>query len=70
MGKLKDIVLGGKFKPRAGGAYVRVEGMAERYIADAASRVKLRARSKSSPPAATARPAPSRPKHCAAWALR
>ncbi len=41
MGLLKEIVLGGKFAERAGGTYVRVEGLAERYIADVASRVKL-----------------------------
>jgi phosphomannomutase/phosphoglucomutase len=41
MGALREIVLGGKFKERAGGAYVRVEGMRERHIADVASRVKL-----------------------------
>ncbi len=41
MGALKDIVLGGKFKERAGGAYKRVEGMRERHIADVAARVRL-----------------------------
>jgi phosphomannomutase/phosphoglucomutase len=41
MGQLKDIVLGGKFKERAGGAYKRIDGMRERHIADVASRVKL-----------------------------
>jgi phosphomannomutase / phosphoglucomutase len=41
MGRLKEIVLGGAFKPHAGGTYMRVEGMRERYIADVASRVKL-----------------------------
>jgi phosphomannomutase/phosphoglucomutase len=41
MSALKEIVLGGKFKPRDGGRYVRVEGLRERYIADVASRVKL-----------------------------
>jgi phosphomannomutase/phosphoglucomutase len=41
MGRLKEIVLGGAFKPRAGGSYVRVEDMRERYIADIVSRVKL-----------------------------
>jgi phosphomannomutase/phosphoglucomutase len=41
MGRLKEIVLGGAFKERSGGAYVRVERMRERYIADVASRVKL-----------------------------
>jgi phosphomannomutase/phosphoglucomutase len=41
MGALKEIVLSGKFKPRDGGRYVRVEGLRERYIADVATRVKL-----------------------------
>jgi len=41
MGRLKEIVLGGAFKERAGGAYTRVEGMRERYIADVSSRVKF-----------------------------
>jgi phosphomannomutase / phosphoglucomutase len=41
MGRLKEIVLGGAFKARAGGSYKRVEGMRERYIADVASRAKL-----------------------------
>jgi phosphomannomutase/phosphoglucomutase len=41
MGKLKDIVLNGAFKPRAGGSYNFVEGIRERYIADIVSRVKL-----------------------------
>ena len=41
IGRLKDIVLGAQFKPRPGGAYVRVEGIRERYIADIASRTKL-----------------------------
>ncbi len=41
MSRLKEIVLGGAFKPRGGGAYTRVEGMRERYISDVASRVKL-----------------------------
>jgi phosphomannomutase/phosphoglucomutase len=41
MGRLKDIVLSGAFKEKAGGAYKRVEDMAERYIADIVSRVKL-----------------------------
>jgi phosphomannomutase/phosphoglucomutase len=34
MGRLKDIVLSGAFKPLPGGSYVRVEGMRERYIAE------------------------------------
>ena len=42
MGALKDIVLGGKFKEQDGGKLIRVEGVAERYIADVASRVQLK----------------------------
>ncbi|MEO1251094.1 MAG: phosphomannomutase/phosphoglucomutase [Pseudomonadota bacterium] len=34
MSRLKEIVLEGSFKPRAGGAYRYVEGMRERYIED------------------------------------
>ncbi|GGC98946.1 phosphomannomutase/phosphoglucomutase [Aquisalinus flavus] len=34
MGRLKEIVLNGAYKSRAGGAYKYVEGMRERYIAD------------------------------------
>src|SRR5690606_4018601 len=41
MGALRKIVLAGAFKERPGGAYRRVDGMRERYIADVASRVKL-----------------------------
>src|SRR5499427_6409984 len=46
MTRLKDIVLGGAFKERAGGSYVRVEGMRERYIADLTDRPKLKRRLK------------------------
>ncbi|MDQ0464507.1 phosphomannomutase/phosphoglucomutase [Caulobacter ginsengisoli] len=42
MGALRDIVLGGKFKEKAGGRLTRVEGVAKRYIADVASRVSLK----------------------------
>src|SRR5262245_11543325 len=42
MGRLKEIVLAGAFKERAGGALKRIDGMAERYIADVAARVKLK----------------------------
>ena len=42
MGKLRDIVLAGAFKERAGGAYKRIEGMRERHIADIAKRVMLK----------------------------
>ena len=41
MGRLKEIVLAGRFNPAAGGSYVRVEGMRTRYIADVAQRVHL-----------------------------
>src|SRR5476651_2170119 len=41
MGRLKDIVLGGAFKERPGGKLTRVEGVAERYIADASARCRL-----------------------------
>jgi phosphomannomutase/phosphoglucomutase len=41
MGALRDIVLGGKFTPRAGGKLTRVDGLRERYIAQAAEKVKL-----------------------------
>jgi len=41
MGALKEIVLGGKFKPHPGGSYVRVADMRARYIDDLVSRVKL-----------------------------
>ena len=41
MGALRDIVLGGAFKERPGGKLVRVDGVMDRYIADAAARVSL-----------------------------
>jgi phosphomannomutase/phosphoglucomutase len=41
MGRLKEIVLGGLWKERAGGKLTRVDGVAERYIADAASRAQI-----------------------------
>ena len=41
MGRLKEIVLGGTWKEKAGGSLTHVAGVAERYIADVASRVKL-----------------------------
>jgi phosphomannomutase/phosphoglucomutase len=41
MGRLKEIVLSGAWKPRPGGSVAQIEGVVERYIADAASRVKL-----------------------------
>jgi phosphomannomutase/phosphoglucomutase len=42
MSRLKEIVLGGKFKPRDGGAYRYVPGFAERYMADLTDRPKLK----------------------------
>ena len=41
IGRLKDIVLGGAGVERAGGTLTHVEGVAERYIADVASRCSL-----------------------------
>ena len=41
MGALKDIVLGARFQPRDGGKVTRIEGMAERYIADVARRASI-----------------------------
>ncbi|CAN5330459.1 phosphomannomutase/phosphoglucomutase [soil metagenome] len=41
MGRLRDIVLGGDFKPRPGGSLTRITGVQERFIADVARRVKL-----------------------------
>jgi phosphomannomutase/phosphoglucomutase len=34
MGRLRDIVLGGAFKPKAGGSLIRVPDMRERYLAE------------------------------------
>src|SRR3954467_12291914 len=42
MSALRKIVLEGRFKPRDGGRLARVEGVAERFIADAAARVAVR----------------------------
>jgi phosphomannomutase/phosphoglucomutase len=42
MGRLKDIVLGGQFVERDGGKLTRIEGMAERYIAEVASRASIK----------------------------
>ncbi|MBV9511991.1 MAG: phosphomannomutase/phosphoglucomutase, partial [Caulobacteraceae bacterium] len=42
MSRLKEIVLGGQFKERAGGKLHRVDGLRERYIADVAARVSLK----------------------------
>ncbi|MBV9996315.1 MAG: phosphomannomutase/phosphoglucomutase [Caulobacteraceae bacterium] len=41
IGRVKEIVLGGAFREAPGGSITRVEGVAERYIADAASHAKL-----------------------------
>jgi phosphomannomutase/phosphoglucomutase len=41
MGRLRDVVLNGRFAPRSGGAYARVEGLRERYIEEVAAKVKL-----------------------------
>ncbi|MGE4246926.1 MAG: phosphomannomutase/phosphoglucomutase [Parvibaculaceae bacterium] len=43
---LKEIVLGGRWKERPGGALVQVQGMRERYMADLASGGKLKRRLK------------------------
>ena len=42
MARLKEIVLSGTFAERDGGKLVRVDGVAERYIADEAARVHLK----------------------------
>ncbi|MEY4249082.1 MAG: hypothetical protein RJA87_715 [Pseudomonadota bacterium] len=42
MGRLKDIVTNGTFVERPGGSLTRIEGVAERFIADAASRVQVK----------------------------
>jgi phosphomannomutase / phosphoglucomutase len=41
MGRLKEIVLGGKWAQRPGGSVAHIAGVAERYITDAASRVSI-----------------------------
>jgi len=41
IGRLKEITLGAEWREREGGRLVRVDGVAERYIADAAARAKL-----------------------------
>ena len=41
IGRLKEIVLSGQGRERSGGKVTHVEGIAERYIADASSRMKL-----------------------------
>ncbi len=42
IGRLKEIVLSGTWKERAGGTLTHVEGVMERYIADAASRANVK----------------------------
>jgi phosphomannomutase/phosphoglucomutase len=42
MGRLKDIVTNGTFVERPGGSLTRIEGVSERFIADAASRVQVK----------------------------
>ena len=41
MGRLKEIVLGGAFEERSGGSLTLVDGVCERFIADAAARCRL-----------------------------
>jgi len=42
MGRLKEIVLGGQGKLKAGGSLTHVQGFAERFIADVSSRVDIK----------------------------
>src|ERR1043165_6545636 len=42
MTRLKEIVLGAAFKPKAGGTYDFIEGFPERYIADLTNRPKIK----------------------------
>ena len=42
MGRLKEIVLGGEFEPRAGGGHFRVDGLREKYIASTSEGVKIK----------------------------
>ncbi|MGH6926281.1 MAG: phosphomannomutase/phosphoglucomutase, partial [Propylenella sp.] len=42
MGRLRDIVLSGKFDMRGGGSYRFVKGFADRYVADLTARPKLK----------------------------
>jgi phosphomannomutase/phosphoglucomutase len=41
MGRLRDIVLGGTYQERPGGRLTHIDGVMDRYIADAASRARL-----------------------------
>jgi len=42
MGRLKEIVLGGDFEPRAGGGHFRIDGLREKYIASTSERVSIK----------------------------
>lgn len=42
MGRLKEIVMGGEFQPRAGGGHFRVDGMREKYIASVSDDVNIK----------------------------
>jgi phosphomannomutase/phosphoglucomutase len=42
MGRLRDIVVGGKFRTAEGGAYRYIEDFPQRYIADITNRAKLK----------------------------
>jgi phosphomannomutase / phosphoglucomutase len=41
MGRLKELVLGGQWKQRPGGSVAHIDGVKDRYIADAASRAQI-----------------------------
>ena len=62
MGRLRDIVLQGKFRYADGGSYRFVEDFPARYIADLTNRPKIARSSKWLPRAAMAPPEPSRRK--------
>ena len=42
MGRLKEIVLGGDFEPRAGGGVFRVDGMLDKYVASTSEGVAIK----------------------------
>ena len=42
MGRLKEIVLGGDFEPRAGGGVFRVDGMLDKYVASTSEDVAIK----------------------------
>ena len=46
MGRLRDIVLAGKFEARGGGSYRYVENFRDRYVVDLTNRPKLKSRIK------------------------